>query len=284
MPRHSITRRHNTTVESHTPRKRFGQHFLTDKNILRKIVSAAKVQATDTVLEIGPGLGDLTRALSASAAHVVAVEIDRDLAARLRAEFAATNVHILEGDVLQQAPDTWLAKAGSGPPYLVIANLPYYITSAILRYLLEAPTPPTRIVVMVQRQVAQQMTARPPHSNLLAVSVQYYGTPRIVAQVPAGAFRPPPQVASAVVRIDVHAPAADLRADEFFRVVRAGFSAKRKQIHNALANGLELTRGETDEWLNRAGIAPERRAETLSVQEWTRLAQTFATRASGKMI
>lgn len=273
-PAHSHPSR-NLRVKSHTPRKRFGQHFVTDTNILLKIVRAAEVQDADTVLEIGPGLGDLTRALGAAAAHVVAVEVDRDLAARLRSEFAATNVHILQGDILQQAPGAWLAQANCAPPYLVIANLPYYITSAILRYLLEAPVPPARIVVMVQREVAEQMTARPPHSNLLGVSVRYYGSPRIVAHVPAGAFRPPPQVSSAVVRIDVYPRPANLETEKFFRVVRAGFSARRKQLHNALANGLSLTRGETEQWLHRAGIAPTRRAETLELEEWSQLARTF---------
>jgi len=276
MARSSKSERHLSPQETHTPRKRFGQHFLTDKNILEKIARAAEIEPTATVMEIGPGLGALTRVLSASAAQVVAVEVDRDLAARLRDEFSNTNVHILEGDILQQPPAAWLAQAGCAPPYLVVANLPYYITSAILRYLLEAPTPPTRLVVMVQREVAEQMLARPPHANLLAVSVQFFGVPRRVAHIPAGAFRPPPQVSSAVVRIDVHAAPPDIQPSEFFRVVRAGFGAKRKQIHNALANGLGLTRDETTEWLRRAGIEPTRRAETLQVEEWKRLAQTFA--------
>lgn len=276
MPRAYPLSSHSPRVNAHTPRKRFGQHFLTDLNILQKIVRAADVQNTDTVLEIGPGLGDLTRALSAAAACVVAVEVDRDLVARLGSEFVATNVHILQGDVLEQPPQAWLAQAHCAPPYLVVANLPYYITSAILRYLLEADLPPARIVVMVQREVAEQLTARPPHSNLLAVSVQCYGTPHVVAHVPAGAFRPPPQVSSAVVRIDVFPRAANFDADKFFRVVRAGYSAKRKQLHNALANGLSLSRAETEQWLHRAGIAPTRRAETLELEEWSRLAQTFA--------
>ncbi len=275
MARSSKTTRRTLEVKAHTPRKRFGQHFLTDKNILEKIARAAELTRADTVLEIGPGLGDLTRVLSAAAARVVAVEVDRDLAARLRGEFSDTNVHILEGDVLRQPPAAWLAQAECAPPYVVAANLPYYITSAILRYLLEAPTPPTRLVVMVQREVAQQMLARPPHSNLLAVSVQFYGAPRLVAHVPAGAFRPPPQVSSAVVRIDVHAPPPPLPPAKFFRVVRAGFGAKRKQIHNALANGLGLSRGETAAWLRRADIAPTRRAETLQLEEWERLTRAF---------
>lgn len=275
MPRaHPLSSR-SPRVNAHTPRKRFGQHFLTDLNILQKIVRAADVQNTDTVLEIGPGLGDLTRALGAAAACVVAVEVDRDLVARLGSEFVATNVHVLQGDVLEQAPQAWLAQANCAAPYLVVANLPYYITSAILRYLLEADLPPARIVVMVQREVAEQITARPPHSNLLAVSVQCYGTPHVVAHVPAGAFRPPPQVSSAVVRIDVFPRAANFDSEKFFRVVRAGYSAKRKQLHNALVNGLSLSRAETERWLHRAGIAPTRRAETLELEEWSRLAQTF---------
>jgi 16S rRNA (adenine1518-N6/adenine1519-N6)-dimethyltransferase len=278
MTRTSNSRQRQADDAPHIPRKRFGQHFLTDQNILRKITRAAEIQPTDTVLEIGPGLGDLTRALSAAAARVVAVEVDRDLTARLRAEFSNTNTTIFEGDVLRQTPEAWLAQAHCQPPYLVVANLPYYITSAILRYLLEASIPPTRIVVMTQREVAQQMTARPPHSNLLAVSVQYYAAPRIVEIVPAGAFRPPPQVASAIVRLDVQPRNASVEVERFFRVVRAGFSAKRKQIHNALANGSSLSRAETAEWLRRAEIAPTRRAETLSIAEWERLAQQFQTR------
>lgn len=280
MPRVRQSFRPRPTVQAHTPRKQFGQHFLTDQNILQKIVHAAEVQSDATVLEIGPGLGDLTRALSAAAARVVAVEVDRDLAARLREEFAGTNAQILQGDILKQTPDVWLAQANAQPPYLVVANLPYYITSAILRYLLEAPTPPTRIVVMVQQEVAQQMTATAPHANLLAVSVQYYGTPRIVAHVPAGAFRPPPKVDSAVVRIDVHHTHSAAEAKNFFRVARAGFSAKRKQIHNALANGLGISRAETEVLLSHARIAPTRRAETLRLDEWSDLAKAYAARVS----
>jgi 16S rRNA (adenine1518-N6/adenine1519-N6)-dimethyltransferase len=276
MPRPSSpSRRRHQTTDSHVARKRFGQHFLADPNLLHKIVRAADVQASDTVLEIGPGLGDLTHALSQAAARVVAVEVDRDLTARLREQFADSNVKILEGDILQQPPDMWLAQAQCAPPYLVVANLPYYITSAILRYLLEARVPPTRLVVMVQREVAQQIMARAPHSNLLAVSVQFYGTPRIVADVPAGAFRPPPKVDSAVVRIDVNAAAPTIAPKIFFQVVRAGFGARRKQLHNALEHGLKISRAQVQSLLNRAGIAPIRRAETLTLEEWIHLARSF---------
>ncbi|MBI4671825.1 MAG: ribosomal RNA small subunit methyltransferase A [Chloroflexi bacterium] len=259
----------------HTPRKRFGQHFLRDRNILDKLVRAAEIQPSDTVLEIGPGRGDLTRALSETGAQVVAVEVDRDLAARLPEELSAPNVKILQGDILSQSPEAWLAEAQCRPPYLVAANLPYYITSAILRYLLEAPTPPTRLVVMVQREVAQQMTAQPPHSNLLAVSVQFYGAPRVVEVVPAGAFYPPPKVDSAIVHIQTHSAQPAIAPQLFFQVARAGFGTKRKQLRNALANGLHLSREEAERLLARAQVDPARRAETLNLAEWAQLARGF---------
>lgn len=262
----------------HIPRKRFGQNFLTDRNILNKIVAAAQVQPTDVVLEIGPGKGHLTHALADTGARIVAVELDRDLLEGLRVEFAEfENVLLLEGDVLTKSPQEWLAEAGCAPPYLVVANIPYYITSAILRYLLEAKPPPRRIIVMVQKQVAQQIVARPPHGNLLGTSVQFYGEPKVVQNVPAGAFYPRPAVDSAVVRIDVNLPSVDQYADRvgerFFRVVRAGFSSKRKQLRNALANGLQVTAARADEMLARAKIDPARRAETLSLAEWQELAR-----------
>lgn len=263
-----------TLSTQHTPRKRFGQNFLADKNILSRIVRAAELAPLDVVLEIGPGLGHLTRALAETNAQVVCVELDRDLLAKLGEEFAAVpNVQLLEGDVLKRPPTEWLAEANAAPPYVVAANIPYYITSAILRYLLEADTPPLRIVVMVQRQVAQQLSAKPPHGNLLGVSVQFYGTPRIVDIVPAGAFYPRPTVDSAIVRIDVTQRRDGIDPKQFFEVVRAGFSAKRKQLHNALSTGLPLSKPETGALLARAGIDPARRAETLSLAEWETLAR-----------
>ncbi len=254
--------------EQHLPRKRFGQNFLTDQNILKKIARAAEINPSDVVFEIGPGLGHLTRVLAETHAHVVAVELDRDLIKNLRAEFLDTpNVQLVEGDVLQRAPTEWLALANANPPYSVVANIPYYLTSAILRYLLEAETPPTRIVVMVQREVAQQIIAKPPRANLLGVSVQFYGTPRVIGIVPAGAFYPRPNVDSAIVRIEVlHRNSGD--AARFFQIVRAGFGAKRKQLHNALAQGLKLSADQTSELLARANIDPARRAETLTLAEW----------------
>lgn len=264
------------SVFEHTPRKRFGQNFLTDRNILNKLVRAAEIGPSDVVLEIGPGLGHLTRALAETMAQVVAVEVDRDLLGNLRTEFAHNaNVHLVEGDVLNHPPSYWLEQAKTEPPYRVVANIPYYITSAILRYLLEAEPPPERIVVMVQHEVAQQIIAKPPHGNLLGASVQFYGTPRNISIVPAGAFYPRPQVDSAIVRIDVARNDNDTDAAHFFQVVRAGFGAKRKQLRNALANGLKLSSDQASQLLVRAGIDPARRAETLTMPEWHALAREW---------
>jgi 16S rRNA (adenine1518-N6/adenine1519-N6)-dimethyltransferase len=252
------------------PRKGLGQNFLADPNILRKIVEAADLAPDATVLEIGPGLGMLTRFLSRAAGRVVAVELDEALFGLLRQELSGLpNLELVQGDILQ------LDVGGlvEGPSYTVVANLPYYITSAAIRHVQEASPPPQRIVLTVQREVAERIVAAPGELSLLAVSVQFYGRPRIVARIPAGAFVPPPKVDSAVVRIDTHpAPPVEVAdVEAFFRVVRAGFGQKRKQIKNSLAAGLRLPGGEAAAALARAGIDPQRRAQTLGLAEWAEL-------------
>jgi len=257
------------------PRKQWGQNFLTDARLLESIADAAEVCAEDTVLEIGPGLGHLTRVLARRAKHVVAVEIDPGLATRLESALADTpNVTIEPGDILRAAPAEWITRAGGdGRSFKIVANLPYYITSAILRHVLEASRQPRLVVVMVQRQVAQRMVARPPHMNLLAVSVQFYARVRQIRVIPAGAFYPRPKVDSAIVRLDVFEPSPFAVNDvaRFFEVVRAGFGERRKQLRNALMHGL----GSSSEWVGetfaRARLDPTRRAETLTVREWVTL-------------
>lgn len=269
------------TARGLRPRKKWGQHFLTDANLLAHMAEAAQVSPTDTILEIGPGLGHLTRVLAARAARVIAVEIDAALATQLRAEFAATpHVTILPGDILTAPPFDWIiAGIGTDPPprdYKIVANLPYYITSAILRHVLEATLKPRCIVAMVQREVAQRLIARPPQMNLLAVSVQFFAQPRLVRTIPAGAFYPRPQVDSAIVRLDVYAsPRADIEPARWFHIVRAGFGERRKQLRNALANGLGCSTREIETLLTRAHIAPTRRAETLTLDEWQALYRAF---------
>jgi 16S rRNA (adenine1518-N6/adenine1519-N6)-dimethyltransferase len=274
------------------PRKGLGQNFLADPNILRKIVEAADLTPDAIVLEIGPGLGMLTRFLSQAAGRVVAVELDEALFDLLRQELSGlSNLELVQGDILQldlaelvEGQTSPARPCGTGPggrpisnlqspPYTVVANLPYYITSAAIRHVQEANPPPQRIVLTVQREVAERIVAAPGELSLLAVSVEFYGRPRIVARIPAGAFVPPPKVDSAVVRIDTHpAPPVEVAdVEAFFRVVRAGFGQKRKQIKNSLAAGLGLPGGEAAAALARAGIDPQRRAQTLSLAEWAAL-------------
>ncbi|MCI0475884.1 MAG: 16S rRNA (adenine(1518)-N(6)/adenine(1519)-N(6))-dimethyltransferase RsmA [Anaerolineales bacterium] len=262
------------------PHKKWGQHFLTDERILAGIADAADVTRDDTILEIGPGLGHLTRVLAQRAARVVAVEVDADLVTKLRADFAdTTNVAIVRGDVLDAEPHEWITTgvgAGSPRPYKIVANLPYYITSAILRHVLQATLKPRVIVVMVQREVAQRIVAQPPQMNLLAVSVQFFAQPRIVRTIPAGAFYPRPKVDSAIVRLDVFERTPfTIESDRFFEIARAGFGERRKQLRNALAHGLGRDTSSIEDTLTRARIDPTRRAETLTLNEWANLCHAF---------
>ncbi len=272
------------------PQKKWGQHFLTDARILESIADAADIAPTDTILEIGPGLGHLTRVLARRAGRVIAIEIDSQLAAKLQDEFSSvSNVTIVQANFLDARPAEWIARhgnqiAGAGKipapvrmPFKVVANLPYYITSAILRHLLQATRKPSVIVVMVQREVAQRIVAQPPAMNLLAISVQFFARPRIVRTIAAGAFYPPPQVDSAVVRLDVF-PEPHLgtrETEEFFEIVHAGFGERRKQLFNALRHRLPDSARSIAQTLANTGIDPTRRAETLTLPEWLALYRIF---------
>ncbi len=258
------------------PKKSLGQNFLVDEHALIHIVQAAEITEADVVLEIGPGLGSLTRHLADAARHVIAVEIDRTLIPPLRSVLSArSNVSIVEGDILQLDPAELLSHylTDKLSRYQVVANIPYYITSPIIRHLLEAPIKPRSVVLTIQLEVAQRLIAQPNDMNLLAVGVQFYGVPRIVQRIPAGAFYPVPDVDSAVVRIDLpDQPRVNVKdVDMFFKVAKAGFGQKRKQLHNSLAAGLPLTHEQIMQALNDAGIDPKRRAETLTLEEWGKL-------------
>jgi len=266
------------------PRKELGQHFLTDRRASAAIVAAADLTARDVVIEVGAGLGALTCPLAQAAGRVIAVELDRDLAAALSRLLAdEPQVTVVQGDILQFSAAELLAQADLAPhtPYVVVGNLPYFITSAILRHFLEAEPRPRRLVVTVQREVAERITARPGEMSLLSVSVQFYGQPQIVLRLKPGAFYPPPDVSSAAVRIDCYAapplPIEDPR--RFFDVVRAGFAQRRKQLHNALAAGLGLPDAQVRAALERAGMDPRRRAQSLSLQEWATLYRALTTPA-----
>ena len=255
------------------PQKGFAQNFLISDRVVRQILEAAELTSDDTVLEVGPGLGLLTRELSDRAGLVVAVELDRGMIEALKHVLAGRdNVELIQANILDVDPEV----AVHGRPYKVVANLPYYITSLALRHFLEARLRPRRLVVMVQKEVARRIVAKPGNLSLLGISVQVYGSPRIVATVPATAFIPPPDVESAVVRIDVYdKPAVDVDLSRFFRVVHAGFAHPRKQLHNALSRILWMPKDAAPEILRSAGIDPMRRAQTLSLEEWANLTRVL---------
>lgn len=251
------------------PKRSLGQNFLVDENYLDRIVEAAELTQADAVLEIGPGLGGLTQRLVAQAGRVVAVEIDERLIDLLRTRFAdRPHFSVVQADILQVQPAAFFAE-DSGP-YKVVANLPYYITSAVLRHLLEASQPPRSAVVMVQKEVAERICAAPGNLSLLAVSVQFYAAPKIVQHVPAGAFYPRPKVDSAVLHLTVYPQPLlhDVSPALFFRIVKAGFSQKRKQLLNSLSAGLTIPKASIVALLQQALIDPRRRPETLSLDEW----------------
>lgn len=258
-----------------TPHKELGQNFLVDQSVLAQILAAAEISATDRVLEIGPGLGTLTQALAKRTQQVVAVELDRQLVAILHDQLQTfPNVQIVFGDILALDIAGLLAASGSlGCAYKVVANIPYNITSAVLRHLLEASIRPQLIVLMVQKEVAQRITAGPGDMSLLSVSVQFYGRPRLMHRVPARAFYPVPKVDSAIIRIDPHPqlPLAPEEIELFFTVVRAGFGQRRKQLHNSLVHGLAISAESVAGALEHAGVDGERRAQTLGVPEWVAL-------------
>ena len=256
------------------PKKSLGQNFLVEPAGLRKVIEAAGVQKDDQVLEIGAGLGSLTVLLAQAARSVVAVEIDRELIPPLQKALEKyPNVQVVHGDILRQIPDT----LGLEARYLVVANIPYYISSAILRHLLTAKQKPARMILTVQKEVAERVCAKEGKHSLLSLSVQVFGNPRLAGIIPAGSFLPAPEVDSAVLVIDLLAqpaiPEEDL--DRFFSLAKAGFSQKRKTLRNSLSGGLRISTQEAETLLANAGLDPMLRAEALSLEAWGSLVKAF---------
>lgn len=252
--------------------KSLGQNFLQDSSALEKIVDAAEISGDDCVLEIGPGLGSLTRYLAVSAREVTAVELDADLLAPLQVVLSPyRNVRVVHGDILKLSVSELIHQ----PNYIVAANIPYHITSAIIRHLLEGEIRPRRIVLTVQKEVAERICAEPGDLSLLALSVQVYGKPSIAARIPAGSFHPVPKVDSAILRINIYEEPLvpnNLLAT-FFKLTKAGFSQKRKMLRNSLSSGLHIPPALAEALLTSAGIDPMRRAETLSIEEWRKVCE-----------
>jgi 16S rRNA (adenine1518-N6/adenine1519-N6)-dimethyltransferase len=258
---------------------KLGQNFLKNDAIVAKIVAAADLKPDDLVLEIGPGKGILTEELAKKAGKVVAVEIDKNLGGLLKGKFKGQqNVEIIEGDILKLDLDKLISN------YKVVANLPYYITSPIIRLFLESVMPPTEMILMVQKEVAERIVASAGQMSILAISVQYYADAEILFEVGKENFDPVPKVNSAIVKIAPHSSSPYQGrgikgeggdAKTFFRIVKAGFSAKRKTLVNNLSNSLHLDKSMVEEKLKTAGLLPTVRAQELSIENWKKMAGLF---------
>jgi 16S rRNA (adenine1518-N6/adenine1519-N6)-dimethyltransferase len=266
-------------------RKGLGQHFLIDRAVLDLIVETAQLTTNDLVVEVGPGLGVLTRELAERAGRVAAIELDDKLAAILEDSLKPfPNVTIINQDVLKVDVPSLLKELRTknqqltANNYKLVANLPYYITSPVLRHFLEAEIKPKTMVVMVQKEVAEEIAAGPGRMSLLSIGVQLYGAPEIIAPVPAASFYPAPAVDSAILKITPYSrpPVEISDVEGFFALARAGFSAARKQLANSLANGLGVRKEQALALLAAADIDPRRRAEALSLEEWARLWKLYS--------
>jgi len=285
------------------PNKLLGQNFLIDRTVLEKIIGAADLSKKDTVLEVGPGLGILTEELAKHAGEVIAVEKDKRLVSFLQKRFdRVKNIDILQGDAMKfNAPQPPLKlRGGEGElyHYKLVANIPYYLTSHLIRKFLESENPPAQIVLMVQKEVAQRICAKPPRMSLLAISVQFYAEPKIISFVSKKSFWPRPKVDSAIIKITPrnlpplqrgiegdlktitkilpNPPLPKEGTEHFFRIVHAGFSHPRKQLINNLNSDLKIDRAKIAAALKKIGLASEQRAETLSVEDWIKLTKQLS--------
>ncbi len=265
--------------------QKLGQNFLKDRNIVDKILQSSNLDKDDVVLEVGPGKGVLTEELAKNVGKVIAVEVDGSLLDTLRDKLRNfENIEIINEDILKVSLSKIL-QANKAKSYKLIANIPYYITSKIIRLFLEAENPPSEMILMVQKEVAERIVAEPGQMSILAASVQYYAKAEVLFDVPRTAFDPVPEVDSAVIRIIRHkepsSPAGRQKKrnkeeiDRFFRMVKAGFCARRKTLVNNLSNSLHLNKKEVEEKLKTVGILPIARAQELSIEDWKKLSKIF---------
>ena len=271
------------------PKKSLGQNFLRDENVLQKIIQAANLKTDDLVLEIGPGEGALTEELAKKSGQVVAVEIDKNLSDNLQKKFHdKKNIKIINADILKINLSKLFSQHASCdtrstirvPRYKLVANIPYYITSMIIRFFLENKFPPQEMILMVQKEVAERIVSGPGQMSLLSVSVQYYAQPELLFYVDKKSFYPVPEVDSAVIKVArINLPRRQAgkqeesqdKRKEFFQIVRAGFSAKRKTLANNLSNSLHILKEEAEEKIKQAGLKPTCRAQELSIKDWKKL-------------
>jgi 16S rRNA (adenine1518-N6/adenine1519-N6)-dimethyltransferase len=253
------------------PNKSLGQHWLRDRDVLAHIADCAELESSDTVLEIGPGLGTLTSELLRRSEKVLAVEFDGELARKLPAQFPGKNLEVVQSDIL--AFDLSVMPKD----YKVVANVPYYITSKIVQLLMTAENKPSIAVLLIQKEVAERLAAKPGDMSILAVSAQLFADVTVGDVVPAAMFTPPPKVDSQVVILKTRSEPflTDVDEKDFFRIVKAGFSAKRKQLRSSLSGGLAISKQDAESLLQKAGISPDLRAEALSLDQWVDLTRHF---------
>ncbi len=250
------------------PNQRLGQNFLIDQNILNKIIEIAEVSKKDTVLEIGAGLGNLTQKLSQSAKKVIAVEKDKHLIEPLKKVLKDyKNIEIIQGDILKIPK----SKLQNPKNYKAVANLPYYITSPLIRMFLEAENQPREMTLLIQKEVAQRITAKPPRMNILAVSVQFYANPKIISYVSKNCFWPKPKIDSAIIKITNIKKPEKIDVEKFFQIVKAGFSSPRKQLINNLSAKLKIGKEEIKKALTQCELSAQVRAQSLNLDDWKNL-------------
>lgn len=253
------------------PKKELGQHWLTDRMVLGAIAESAGITKDDTVLEIGPGLGTLTSELLRRSKRVVAVEFDAELARKLPGQFPGTELTVTNEDILSY--DLTSLPAG----YVVVANVPYYITSKIIQKLMTSENKPRTAVLLVQKEVAERVAAEPGDMSILALSAQVFAEAHLGIEVPRQFFTPPPKVDSQVIILETRSTplVSSEQERDFFRMVKAGFSAKRKKLRSSLSGGLGISKPDAEALLNKANVSPESRAEDLSVEDWISLSKLF---------
>ncbi len=267
------------------PSKRLGQHFLISQKALQKIIQTAEISKKDIVLEIGPGLGILTQELAQRAKKVIAVEKDKRMVTRLQETLKDhQNVEIIHNDILKILRDSpsdtvlesrTVSEGLSLKKYKVVANIPYYLTSPLIRLFLESARPPQEMILLIQKEVAQRICAKPPKMSLLAVAVQFYSQPKIISYVSKKSFWPRPKVDSAIIKISQIKKPKNINPEKFFRIVKAGFASPRKQLINNLFQKLNLDRGKIKKALTQCRLDIQVRAENLSVEDWLKLFHRF---------
>jgi 16S rRNA (adenine1518-N6/adenine1519-N6)-dimethyltransferase len=259
------------------PKKSLGQHWLFDVDSLNAMTRAATVNSGDTVLEVGPGLGTLTGVLLSHGASVTAVEFDKELYENLISEsfqfsnHDKANLTVINEDIIK------FDLSNLPKNYKVCANIPYYLTSNLIRRILESDNPPSVMALLIQKEVAERIVAKPGQMSILAVATQFYAEVELCEMVPAQLFTPPPKVDSQIIKITRRSSALfpDVDSDKFFQLVKAGFSEKRKKLRSSLSGGLRISKNEADELIKRAKIAPDSRAQELTLEQWHELSKVF---------